>query len=114
MAAAEFNWEDPLDLEAQLTDEERMIRDSARAFAQDKLAPRVRDAVRHEKMDVSIFRDMGEVGLLGPTIDKPIAIGYVDAAFATLGTRMAAIVRGKPVPMEVVSMPFVPTNYFRG
>ncbi len=53
-------------------------------------------------------------GLLGPTIDQPIAMGYVPTALATLGTRINAIVRGKPVPMEVVAMPFVPTNYFRG
>ena len=59
---------------------------------------------------------IGEVtsGLLGPTIDTPIAMGYVDAAHATLGTRIHAIVRGKPVPMEVCAMPFVPTRYFRG
>ena len=58
----------------------------------------------------------GEVtsGLLGPTIDKPIAMGYVDAAFSALGTQVVAIVRGKPVPMLVSAMPFVPTNYFRG
>src|SRR5450830_85836 len=59
---------------------------------------------------------LGEVtsGLLGPTIDKPIAMGYVPTALATLGSRVNAIVRGKPVPMEIVAMPFVPTNYFRG
>ena len=59
---------------------------------------------------------LGEVtsGLLGPTIDKPVAMGYVPPEFAALGSRVNAIVRGKPVPMEVVAMPFVPTNYFRG
>ena len=59
---------------------------------------------------------IGEVtsGLLGPTIDQPIAMGYVPTALVALGSRVNAIVRGKPVPMEVVSMPFVPTNYFRG
>jgi aminomethyltransferase len=59
---------------------------------------------------------IGEVtsGLLGPTIDKAVAMGYVDAAFSSLGARVVAIVRGKPVPMEVSAMPFVPTNYFRG
>jgi aminomethyltransferase len=59
---------------------------------------------------------IGEVtsGLLGPTIDKPVAMGYVDAAFSALGTQVVAIVRGKPVPMEVSAMPFVPTRYFRG
>jgi aminomethyltransferase len=59
---------------------------------------------------------IGEVtsGLLGPTIDKPVAMGYVDVAFSALGTQVVAIVRGKPVPMQVSAMPFVPTNYFRG
>ena len=59
---------------------------------------------------------IGEVtsGLLGPTIDKPVAMAYVDAAFSALGTKVVAIVRGKPVPMEVSAMPFVPTRYYRG
>lgn len=59
---------------------------------------------------------IGEVtsGLLGPTIDKPVAMGYVAPEFAALGVKINAIVRGKPVPMEVVTMPFVPTRYYRG
>ncbi len=59
---------------------------------------------------------VGEVtsGLLGPTIDQPIAMAYLPPEHATLGARVNAIVRGKPVPMEVVAMPFVPTHYFRG
>jgi len=59
---------------------------------------------------------IGEVtsGLLGPTFDKPIAMAYVTTEFATLGTRVHAIVRGKPVLMEVSTMPFVPTRYYRG
>ena len=59
---------------------------------------------------------IGEVtsGLLGPTIDKPVAMGYVPPEFAALGTKINAVVRGKLVPMEVVAMPFVPTHYFRG
>lgn len=59
---------------------------------------------------------VGEVtsGLLGPSIDKPVAMGYVTAQFAVSGTRVNAIVRGKPVPMEVAPMPFVPHRYFRG
>jgi len=59
---------------------------------------------------------VGEVtsGLLGPTIDKPVAMGYLPPALAVVGTQVNAIVRGKPVRMEVVAMPFVPTNYFRG
>ncbi len=59
---------------------------------------------------------IGEVtsGLLGPSIDKPVAMGYVNAQLAAPGTRVNAIVRGKPVPMEVAPMPFVPHRYFRG
>jgi aminomethyltransferase len=61
-------------------------------------------------------KPIGEVtsGLLGPTVDKPVAMGYVPIEFAALGTRIHAIVRGKVVPMEVAAMPFNPTNYFRG
>jgi glutaryl-CoA dehydrogenase len=65
---AVFNWDDPLLLDAQLTEDERMIRDAAAAYCQDKLAPRVVEAFRHEKTDIGIFREMGELGLLGPTI----------------------------------------------
>jgi glutaryl-CoA dehydrogenase len=65
---AAFKWDDPLLLDAQLTEDERMVREAAAAYCQDKLAPRVLEAFRHEKTDVSIFREMGELGLLGPTI----------------------------------------------
>lgn len=65
---APFNWEDPLLLEQQLSDEERMVRNSAAQFAQAQLAPRVLEAFRHEQTDPSIFRRMGEAGLLGATI----------------------------------------------
>ncbi|MBH1957965.1 MAG: glycine cleavage system aminomethyltransferase GcvT [Burkholderiales bacterium] len=59
---------------------------------------------------------IGEVtsGLLGPTINQPVAMGYVQPEFAAIGTRVNAMVRGKPVPMEVTAMPFVPTRYHRG
>ncbi|MBA1190338.1 acyl-CoA dehydrogenase [Pseudomonas entomophila] len=67
---AQFHWSDPLLLDQQLTEEERMVRDSAEAFAQDKLAPRVLEAFRHERTDPAIFREMGEVGLLGATIPE--------------------------------------------
>jgi glutaryl-CoA dehydrogenase len=65
---AEFSWQDPFLLERQLTEEERMVRDAAQAYCQGKLAPRILDAFRHEKTDAAIFREMGELGLLGPTI----------------------------------------------
>ncbi|AOI69599.1 acyl-CoA dehydrogenase [Burkholderia ubonensis] len=70
MSAATFHWDDPLLLDQQLTEDERMVRDAARAYAQDKLAPRVTEAFRHERTDVGIFREMGELGLLGPTIPE--------------------------------------------
>jgi aminomethyltransferase len=70
----------------------------------------------HTELQDSSGNRIGEVtsGLLGPTIDKPVAMGYVDAQWAALGTKVVALVRGKPVPMEVCAMPFVPTRYFRG
>ena len=64
-----LNWQDPFLLDAQLTDEQRMVRDSARQYAQDKLQPRVQGAFRNEETDPTIFREMGEMGLLGSTID---------------------------------------------
>ncbi|OOG49738.1 glycine cleavage system aminomethyltransferase GcvT [Polaromonas sp. C04] len=70
----------------------------------------------HSELQDANGRRIGEVtsGLLGPSIDKPVAMGYVSMDCAALGTRINAIVRGKPVPMEVSAMPFVPTRYFRG
>jgi len=65
---AGFNWPDPLLLDAQLGEEERMVRDAAHAYAQDKLMPRVTEAFRHEKSDPAIFPEMGALGLLGATL----------------------------------------------
>ena len=65
---ATFNWEDPFLIDRELSDEERMVRDSARQYAQNKLLPRVRQAFRDEHTDRAIFREMGELGLLGATI----------------------------------------------
>src|ERR671919_1436012 len=67
-AKAQFVWDDPLLLDQQLTQEERMVRDAANAYCQEKLAPRVLEAFRQEKTDVAIFREMGQLGMLGPTI----------------------------------------------
>jgi len=63
-----FQWDDPLLLDEQLTAEERMVRDAARAYAQDKLMPRVRDAFRNETSEPAIFAEMGALGLLGSTL----------------------------------------------
>ena len=64
-----LNWEDPFELDAQLTDEQRMVKESARQYSQDKLTPRVKEAFRNEQTDAAIFREMGALGLLGSTID---------------------------------------------
>ena len=70
----------------------------------------------HTELQSEDGQRIGEVtsGLLGPTADKPIALAYVAPAFAAVGTRVNAIVRGKAVPMEVAATPFVPTRYYRG
>jgi Acyl-CoA dehydrogenases len=83
MSAATFNWEDPLLLDSQLTDEERMVREAAYTYCQEKLAPRVLQAFRHEKMDVSIFPEMGALGLLGSTI--PAEYGGADMNYVCYG-----------------------------
>ena len=66
---ASFDWQDPFLLMQELSDEERMIMETARDYAQAKLAPRIRQAYRNESTDPAIFREMGELGLLGPTIE---------------------------------------------
>ncbi|MDR6116505.1 MULTISPECIES: acyl-CoA dehydrogenase [unclassified Sphingomonas] len=78
-----FDWADPLLLDDQLTDDERMIRDTARAYADDRLAPRIIDAFANEHTDPAIFREMGELGLLGPTI--PEEFGGVGASYVAYG-----------------------------
>ena len=69
MRDASFDWQDPLRLEGLLTEEERMIRDSARTYAQERLMPRILEANRHETFDVSVMREMAELGFLGATIE---------------------------------------------
>jgi glutaryl-CoA dehydrogenase len=76
----DFNWQDPLDLEGDLTEEERMVRDSVRGFAQDTLMPRVQLAWREERVDKELLPEMGALGLLGPTIPEEYGgagLGYV-------------------------------------
>ncbi len=78
-----FDWQDPFRLEDQLTEEERMLRDGARAYAQEKLQPRVIAAYREESTDPAIFREMGEMGLLGTTI--PEEYGGLGASYVAYG-----------------------------
>ncbi len=75
-----FDWADPFDLDHQLTDEERMVRDTAHAYAQDKLQPRVTEAYLNENFDREILREMGSLGLIGATIPQEFGgagLGYV-------------------------------------
>ena len=79
-AAVRFDWADPFDLESQLTEEERQVRDTARAYAQEKLMPRVVAAYREEKFDRAVVNEMGALGLLGATIPEEYGgagLGYV-------------------------------------
>ena len=78
-----FDWADPFLLDDQLSEDERMVRDTAHAYAQDKLLPRIVDAFQHETTDPSIFREMGGLGLLGPTI--PEEYGGVGASYVAYG-----------------------------
>lgn len=78
-----FDWEDAFRMEDQLTEEERMLRDGARAYAQEKLLPRVTEAYREEKTDPAIFREMGEMGLLGVTV--PEEYGGLGASYVAYG-----------------------------
>jgi len=80
---AQFKWDDPLLLDAQLTDDERMVREAAARYAQDKLAPRVLEAFRKEQTDPAIFREMGGLGLLGPMI--PAAYGGPELNYVCYG-----------------------------
>ncbi|MBA3836711.1 MAG: acyl-CoA dehydrogenase [Sphingomonas sp.] len=78
-----FDWADPFFIDDQLSEEERAVRDTAAAYAQDKLAPRIIDAFQHETTDPDIFREMGALGLLGPTI--PADYGGVGASYVSYG-----------------------------
>ncbi|MCQ9469427.1 acyl-CoA dehydrogenase [Pseudomonas alliivorans] len=111
---ASFNWIDPLLLDQQLTEEERMVRDSAEQFAQSKLAPRVLEAFRHEQTDPAIFREMGEMGLLGATIPEAFGgsgLNYV--CYGLIAREVERIDSGYRSMMSVQSsLVMVPINEF--
>jgi glutaryl-CoA dehydrogenase len=99
-----FDWADPFLIEDQLTQDERMIRDTARAYAQEKLAPRVIDAFANEKTDPAIFQEMGALGLLGPTIPEEfggVGVGYV--AYGLIAREVERIDSGYRSMMSVQS-----------
>ncbi|WP_426415241.1 acyl-CoA dehydrogenase [Aestuariirhabdus sp. LZHN29] len=78
-----FQWQDPFDIDAQLSEEERMVRDSARDYCQQQLMPRVLEANRHEQFDPAIMRELGELGLLGATL--PEAYGCANVSYVCYG-----------------------------
>jgi len=82
-AKAQFAWDDPFQLDGQLSADERAVRDAAHAYCQERLAPRVTEAFRHEKTDPGIFREMGDLGLLGVTI--PEAYGGAGLNYVSYG-----------------------------
>ena len=115
-----FHWEDPLMLDTQLSSEERMIRDAAFEYAQGCLAPRVHDAFRNETTDPAIFREMGDLGLLGITIPEEygglgltmeeevmvaLELGYTSAAF-----RSALVLRRRVAKMAEKMTPPKPSR----
>ena len=99
-----FDWADPLLLDDQLSDEERLIRDTARGYARDRLLPRIVEAFAQEHTDPAIFREMGELGLLGPTIPEEyggVGTGYV--AYGLVAREVEAIDSGYRSMMSVQS-----------
>src|SRR6185312_6105903 len=109
-----FNWEDPFALRAQLTDDERAVQDAAHAYCQEKLLPRVQQAFRNEQTDPAIFREMGELGLLGPTISEEYGgagLGYV--SYGLIAREVERVDSGYRSMMSVQSsLVMVPINEF--
>lgn len=103
VARPSFHWEDPLLIEELLTEEERMVRDTARDYAQSKLAPRVLEANRHEKFDVAIMREMGELGLLGPMIEGYGCAGVSQVAYGLVAREIERVDSGYRSAMSVQS-----------
>jgi glutaryl-CoA dehydrogenase len=114
MSQAKFHWEDPLLLSEQLTADERMVRDAAYAYCQEKLMPRVLESFRHERTDVTIFREMGALGLLGPTIPAEYGgagLNYV--SYGLIAREVERVDSGYRSMMSVQSsLVMVPINEF--
>jgi glutaryl-CoA dehydrogenase len=99
----QFQWEDPLLLESQLTEDERMVRDSARDYCQDKLLPRVTEAFRNEKFDREVFNEMGALGFLGPTIEGYGCAGVNHVAYGLITREIERVDSGYRSGMSVQS-----------
>lgn len=102
-AKPEFKWEDPLLLDSQLSEEERLVRDTARGYAQDKLMPRIVAANRHEKFDREIMNELGELGLLGSTIDGYGCAGTNYVAYGLVAREIERVDSGYRSAMSVQS-----------
>lgn len=102
-ASLRFDWEDPFLLDEQLTEEERMVRDTARTFAREKLLPGIIEANRHEKFDTAIMRQMGELGLLGPTIDGYGCANVSHVAYGLIAREIEWVDSGYRSAMSVQS-----------
>jgi len=98
-----FQWEDPLLLEDQLTEEERMVRDTARAYCQEKLMPRVLEAHRHEKFDREVMREMGKLGFLGSTIDGYGCAGVNHVCYGLIAREVERVDSGYRSTLSVQS-----------
>jgi glutaryl-CoA dehydrogenase len=93
-AKTPFQWEDPLNLEGLLTDDDKMIRDTAHAFAQERLLPNIVEANRHEKFDVSILKEMGALGLLGPSLHGYGCAGVSEIAYGLIARELERVDSG--------------------
>jgi glutaryl-CoA dehydrogenase len=102
-AKAVFQWDDPFLLEDQLTEEERMVRDSARAYCQEKLLPRVLEATRKERFDREILNEMGALGFLGSTIDGYGCAGVNNVCYGLIAREVERIDSGYRSAMSVQS-----------
>lgn len=102
-AKPEFQWEDALLLEDQLSEEERLVRDTARNYCQDKLMPRVKEANRHERFDREIMNELGELGLLGSTIDGYGCAGTNYVAYGLIAREVERVDSGYRSAMSVQS-----------
>jgi glutaryl-CoA dehydrogenase len=100
---ASFQWEDPFLLEDQLSEEERMIRDAAQQYCSDKLMPRIQQAFRNETTDASIFREMGELGFLGSTIEGYGCAGTSYVAYGLIAREVERVDSGYRSMMSVQS-----------
>ncbi len=104
LSDAAFDWQDPLDLESELTEAERMVRDTARAYAQEKLFPRVLTAYREERFDREIVSEMGALGLLGPTVPEQYGgAGFGAVAYGLIAREIERVDSGYRSTLSVQS-----------